>query len=118
MVEAPVEFSIAVLCYRAEEEIIPFVENLHKIMSLFRFEWELLLVANLWPGADDRTPEICQRLAEQLPFVRVLAGPKEGAMGWHMRRGHDACRGRHIAVIHADGQCPVEAILSCFAKMR
>jgi len=56
MVEASVEFSIAVLCYRAEEEIIPFVENLHKIMSLFRFEWELVLVANFWPGTGDRTP--------------------------------------------------------------
>src|SRR6266513_3143395 len=118
MVEAPVEFSIAVLCYRAEEEIIPFVEHLHKIMSLFRFEWELLLVANFWPGTDDRTPEICQRLAEQLPFVRVLAEPKEGAMGWDMRRGLDACRGRYIGVIDGDGQFPVEAIFSCFAKIR
>ena len=118
MVETPVEFSIAVLCYRAEEEIIPFVENLHKIMSLFRFEWELLLVANFWPGTDDRTPEICQRLAERLPFVRVLAEPKEGAMGWDMRRGLDACRGKYIGVIDGDGQFPVEAIFSCFAKIK
>ncbi len=113
MVEAPVEFSIAVLCYRAEEEIIPFVENLHKIMSLFRFEWELVLVANFWPGTDDRTPAICQRLAERLPFVRVLAEVKEGAMGWDMRRGLAACRGKYIGVIDGDGQFPVEAIFSC-----
>ena len=118
MVEAPVEFSIAVLCYRAEEEIIPFVENLHKIMSLFRFEWELLLVANFWPGTDDRTPEICQRLAERLPFVRVLAEAKEGAMGWDMHRALDACRGKYIGVIDGDGQFPVEAIFSCFAKIK
>src|SRR5436309_4451010 len=118
MGEAPVDCSITVLCYRAQEEIIPFLENLHKIMSLFRFEWEMLLVANFWPGTDDRTPEICQRLAERLPFVRVLAEAKEGAMGWDMHRGLDACRGKYIGVIDGDGQFPVEAIFSCFAKIK
>jgi glycosyltransferase involved in cell wall biosynthesis len=112
------EFSIAVLCYRAEEEIIPFVENLHKIMSLFRFEWELILVANFWRGSNDRTPEICQQLAKRLPYVRVLSEPKQGAMGWDMRRGLDACRGKYIGVIDGDGQFPVEAIFSCFAKIK
>jgi glycosyltransferase involved in cell wall biosynthesis len=118
MVETPVEFSIAVLCYRAEEEIIPFVENLHKIMSLFQFEWELILVANFWPGLNDRTPEICQQLAQRLPYVRVLAEPKHGGMGWDMRRGLEACRGKYIGVIDGDGQFPVEAIFSCFAKIK
>ncbi len=118
MVEAPIEFSIAVLCYRAEEGITPFVENLHKIMSLFRFEWEVILVANFWQGSNDRTPEVCQQLAQRLPHVRVLAEPKQGAMGWDMRRGLDACKGKYIGVIDGDGQFPVEAIFSCFAKIR
>jgi glycosyltransferase involved in cell wall biosynthesis len=117
-VEMPMEFSIAVLCYRAEEEIVPFVENLHKIMSLFRFEWELILVANFWEGSNDRTPEICQQLAKRLPYVRVLAEPKQGAMGWDMRRGLEACRGKYIGIIDGDGQFPVEAIFSCFAKIK
>jgi glycosyltransferase involved in cell wall biosynthesis len=114
MAEPTVEFSIAVLCYRAEGGIIPFVENLHKIMSLFRFEWEVILVANFWPGSNDRTPEICRRLAEQLPRVRVLAEPKQ----WDMRTGLDACRGKYIGVIDGDGQFPVETIFSCFAKIK
>jgi len=118
MVETPIEFSIAVLCYRAEEEIIPFVENLHKIMLLFRFDWELILVANFWQGSNDRTPEICQQLAQRLPYIRVLAEPKHGGMGWDMRCGLDACRGKYIGVIDGDGQFPVEAIFSCFAKIR
>ncbi len=114
----PSSFLLRYLCYRAEEEIIPFVENLHKIMSLFRFEWELILVANFWQGSNDRTPEICQQLAKRLPYVRVLAEPKQGAMGWDMRRGLDACRGKYIGVIDGDGQFPVEAIFSCFAKIK
>ncbi len=38
--EEPVEFSIAILCYRAEENIIPFVENLHRMMMMIKFNWE------------------------------------------------------------------------------
>jgi glycosyltransferase involved in cell wall biosynthesis len=118
MVETPVEFSIAILCYRSGEEIVPFVENLHKIMSFFHFQWEVILVANFWEDANDGTLEICQGLAERLPGVRVLAEPKKGAMGWDMRRGLDSCRGKYIGVIDGDGQFPVEAIFSCFAKIK
>jgi glycosyltransferase involved in cell wall biosynthesis len=117
-VQTNIEFSMTVLCYRAEEGIVPFVQNLHKIMSLFRFEWEVILVANFWPGSNDRTPEICQTLARRLPNIRVLAEPKNGGMGWDMRRGLDACRGKYIGVIDGDGQFPVEAIFSCFAKIK
>jgi glycosyltransferase involved in cell wall biosynthesis len=116
--DPPVEFSMAILCYRAGESIIPFVENLHRIMSMFRIEWELVLVANFWPGTGDRTPEVCQSLAARLLHVRCIAEPKQGAMGWDMRKGLEACRGRYIGVIDGDGQFPVEAIFSCFAKIR
>ena len=109
---------MAVLCYRAGEDILPFIENLHRIMSLFRFEWELVLVANYWPDTGDRTPEICHGLAVRLPHVRCVAEPKQGAMGWDMRKGLEACRGRYIGIIDGDGQFPVEAIFSCFAKIK
>lgn len=116
--EDEIEFSIAVLCYRAEEEIIPFVEKLHKIMSLFAFNWELILVANYWPQLEDRTPQIAKEFSERLLHVRYLAEPKEGAMGWDMKKGLDACQGRYIGIIDGDGQFPMEAIFSCFAKIK
>ena len=113
-----VEFSMAVLCYRAEESIVPFVEGLHKIMSLFRFEWEIVLVANYWPSIPDRTPQIVRELSQRLPCVRSIAEPKQGAMGWDMKRGLDACCGTYIGVIDGDGQFPLEAIFSCYAKIK
>lgn len=109
---------MAVLCYRSEEKIVPFVEDLHGIMSMFRFEWELVLVANYWPGVPDRTPRIVKELSERLPHVRCLAEPKQGAMGWDMKRGLDACQGTYIGVIDGDWQFPLEAIVSCFAKIK
>lgn len=113
-----IEFSIAILCYRAEEEIIPFVEKLYKIMSLFTFDWELILVANFWPKQNDRTPQIAQELADRLHRVRCMAEPKQGDMGWDMKQGLDACNGKYIGIIDGDGQFPVEAIFSCFATIK
>lgn len=113
-----IEFSMAVLCYRAEEEIVPFVDGLHRVMSMFTFSWELVLVANYWPGAGDRTPAIVKELAERLECVRYIAEPKQGGMGWDMKMGLDACRGRYIGIIDGDGQYPMESIFACFAKIR
>jgi glycosyltransferase involved in cell wall biosynthesis len=113
-----IEFSMAVLCYRAEESVIPFVENLHSILSFFRFNWEIVLVANYWPHTPDRTPEVVRSLCERMPHTRYIAEPKQGAMGWDMKAGLDACEGRYIGVIDGDGQYPVEAILSCFAAIK
>ena len=112
------EFSMAVLCYRSEKEIIPFIEKLHQIMNLYNFQWEIVLVANYWKNSKDRTPEIAKQLSEKLDHVRYIAEPKDGDMGWDMKRGLDACLGRYIGVIDGDGQFPVEYIFSCFAKIK
>ena len=113
-----IEFSMAVLCYRTEKEIIPFIEKLHHVMSLFRFNWEIVLVANYWKNSKDLTPEIAKKLSEKLDHVRYIAESKEGGMGWDMKRGLDACQGHYIGVIDGDGQFPVENIFSCFAKIK
>lgn len=113
-----VEFSMAVLCYKADEEIVPFVHRLHRIMSMFTFPWELVLVANYWPGSGDRTPAIAKELAARLGCVRYIAEPKQGGMGWDMKMGLDACRGRYIGIIDGDGQYPMESIFACFAKIK
>ena len=113
-----IEFSMAILCYRAEEKIIPFVKDLYAMMSMFRFEWELILIANYWPESNDKTPEIVKKLAAELEMVHYLTIPKKGGMGWDMKMGLDECKGRYIGIIDGDGQFPVEVIFSCFAKIR
>ena len=113
-----IEFSMAILCYRGGANIIPFVQNFHKIMEMFRFNWEIVLVGNYWPGTNDETPEVVKKLAALLPNVRYIAEPKQGAMGWDARKGLEACRGKYIGFIDGDGQFPVEAVFSCFAKIK
>jgi glycosyltransferase involved in cell wall biosynthesis len=109
--------SFVILCYRSGKQIIPFVEQLHNDSSMFSFNWELILVANYWPHLDDDTPRIAEELSHRLKNVRVVAQPKKGHMGWDMRKGLDACRGKYIGVIDGDGQFPMEAIFSCFMKI-
>lgn len=107
------DFSIAVLGYRAGEDIEPFVEGLHRSLSETDVTWEIVIVANYWPGTGDSTPAVARRLCERLSGVRVIAEEKGGDMGWDMRAGLAACRGRHLGVVDGDGQFPVAIIGEC-----
>ena len=108
-------FSIVVLCYRAEEALVPFVTKLHRILSLYNFSWEIILVANYLEGQQDRTPEVVQNLAKALPHVKFVSELKDGMMGWDLRKGLDMARGEYLGLIDGDGQFPIEAIFSCLS---
>jgi glycosyltransferase involved in cell wall biosynthesis len=104
-------FSLVILCYRAEEAIIPFVQKVHALFSWVNIDYEIILVGNYWPGKSDRTPEIVQDLAAKLPRTRAVTVPKAGNMGWDLKTGFDAALGEHIGFIDGDGQFPIDSIL-------
>jgi glycosyltransferase involved in cell wall biosynthesis len=112
------EFSVVVLCYRAGREIVPFIHAMADMLSLMAFEWELVLVANYDRGGDDPTPDVVRGLAAGIKGARVVAEPKDGMMGWDMRKGLEACTGRYVAVIDGDGQFPLESLIACLLKAR
>src|SRR4029078_8826276 len=109
-------FSLVVLCYRSGQSIIPFVERLQRTLSRCNFSWELVLVGNYIEGSDDETPQVVKKLAEQSQNIRTVIRPKQGMMGWDMRMGLDAARGKYIGVIDGDGQFPPESIVACLLK--
>ncbi|HRK02607.1 MAG TPA: glycosyltransferase family 2 protein, partial [Oligoflexia bacterium] len=110
-------FSLVILCYRAEESILPFVKRVHSIMSLYNFNWEIVLVANYLPNSTDKTPSIVKKLSDEYPHIRCVSEEKQGMMGWDLRKGLHSTRGQYIAMIDGDGQFPVESIFACFARM-
>ena len=112
-----VHFSLVVLCYRSEEDIVPVVEKLHRMFSYFNFSYELILVGNYIEGCEDKTPDIVRGLAQKLPNTRFISLPKKGMMGWDMRAGMDAARGTYICIIDGDGQYPFESIFSCLMRI-
>jgi glycosyltransferase involved in cell wall biosynthesis len=107
----PPDLSVVVLCYRAEEYIINFVEQLSKELKDAHIQaYELVLVANYDPFSKDRTPQIVRNLAGKDPRLVIVAEEKKGKMGWDMRSGLSAASGQYIAIIDGDGQMPVSDI--------
>lgn len=117
MSESP-ELSAIVLCYRAEESILNVVEPLLEHLEESKVPFELVLVSNFDGGEPDRTPAIVERFAEGRESVRTVVRPKKGAMGWDMRSGFEAARGRVMVVIDGDAQNPVEDVLKMYREMR
>ena len=109
--------SAIVLCYRAEESILRVIEPLHDQLSSSGVPFELVLVANYDEGRADSTPEVVRAFAANREDVRTVIEPKQGAMGWDMRKGLDASIGEHLVVIDGDAQNPIEDVLRMYREM-
>jgi glycosyltransferase involved in cell wall biosynthesis len=115
--ESP-ELSAVVLGYRAGRSLLQVAEPLYELLRESGVPFELVLVANYWPGRGDDTPAVAEEFARGREGVRVVALPKEGAMGWDMRSGFEAARGRAIVVIDGDAQNPVDDVLRAYQTLR
>jgi glycosyltransferase involved in cell wall biosynthesis len=114
------DISVVILCYRAEDFVPVFVSEMKTALEKYGASYELVLVANYHPHARpaDRTPGIATELARQDPAITVVARPKEGMMGWDMRSGLAAARGRTVAVIDGDGQMPPGDVVAVYEHLR
>ena len=112
------ELSAIVLCYRAEDGLRHVIEPLHGDLEAAGVPFEMVLVANYWPGDGDRTPAIVEEFARAREGVRTVIGRKHGGMGWDMRSGLDAARGEYMVVIDGDEQNPVEDVLPMYRQMK
>jgi glycosyltransferase involved in cell wall biosynthesis len=110
--------SAIVLCYRAEESIRHVIGPLHHQLVDAGVAFELVLVANYVADQTDPTPGIVREFAASHDHVRVIAEPKQGAMGWDMRSGLAAAAGDYLIVIDGDAQNPVEDILEMYRQMK
>lgn len=104
------ELSVVILCYREEDYIPKLLTLVEAEVQRLGLSYEIILVANYLAGSDDRSPEIAWEMAKASPRTKVVSKPKEGMMGWDMRRGLEACTGRVLAVIDGDGQFPASDI--------
>lgn len=112
------ELSVVTLCYRAEGLAREFVAQIVRELEEAKIDYELVLVANFWPGSSDRTPQIVREIADANPRCVVVAKAKEGMMGWDMRSGLEAATGEHICVIDGDGQMPSSDIVKVYRLLQ
>jgi glycosyltransferase involved in cell wall biosynthesis len=113
-VPSPPELSVVLLCYRAEEELAHVAGDLHAELDAAGVSYELVLVANYWPGRADRTPECAEAFAREHENVVVVAEAKRGHMGWDLRSGLEIAGGDHLVYLDGDGQVPAAAALDVY----
>ena len=111
------ELSVIILCYREEEYVPQILASVETEVRQLGVSYDIILVANYVAGSADRSPEIASQMARENGRVRVIAKPKEGMMGWDMRSGLDAARGRVLAVVDGDGQVPAGAIARAYQAL-
>lgn len=104
------ELSAVILCYRAGENVRRVATGFLAELTASGIPFELILVANYDDPADS-TPAIAEEFARQHEQVKALTEPKQGAMGWDMRRGFEATSGSFLIVIDGDEQNPFEDVL-------
>jgi glycosyltransferase involved in cell wall biosynthesis len=111
------ELSAIVLCYRAGESVRRLVEALQVLLDAAVIDYEIVLVANDWPDSGDVTAVVVAELAETDPRIRPVVLEKQGAMGWDMRSGLAAARGRYLIVMDGDAQNPISDVLRMYRKL-
>jgi glycosyltransferase involved in cell wall biosynthesis len=115
--DAP-ELTVVILCYGAGEQLPHVVAPLHEELEAADVPYELILVANYWPGNDDRTPKHAEAFARDRPHVSVVARPKAGGMGWDLRSGLEAARGSVLVYLDGDGQVATHDALEAYRRLK
>jgi hypothetical protein len=106
---------VIVLCFRAGEYARNVVLPLYEELERDAPSYELILVANYW-SQDDCTPAVVTELARGRETVRTVTEKKRGDMGWDMRSGLRAARGKYLVVIDGDGQVPTHYALQAYRE--
>jgi len=113
------ELSVVILCYHSADVVRDLVHQVERELEEAQIDFELILVGNYMPGdLKDPTPSVLKELAQDKPRFRVVSKEKEGMMGWDMRSGLEAARGRHIAVIDGDGQMPMSDVIKVYRVLQ
>ena len=111
------DLSVVLLCYRSEDAILSYVEELKTCLTELNIEWEIILIGNYIAGSNDRTPEIAKTIAAQDPRINALTKEKKGMMGWDMKSGFESVSGKVIAVTDGDGQFPLADVGRVYRKL-
>ena len=112
------ELSVVISCYRSEASILEFARRTMELIKTLTDSYEIVLVGNYFENSDDRTRDYIEQLEKEDSVYRGICKPKEGMMGWDMRKGLDHARGTYLCVIDGDGQFPIESIAKCFQVIR
>ncbi len=108
---ASYKFSMALLFYNEEENIIPVVSSLKDTLTEAGLSFELILVNN---GSQDRTPLLIDQLVSRDPVLSKVTVESNRGYGWGALQGLKAARGEWIGFMGGDGQIAPEDVVKLF----
>ena len=82
--------------------------RLEGVLKLLRVTHEIIYVDD---GSTDKSLEILNDLAEEYPYIKVIARPQQGGQSAALKDGLDASLGEWVAMMDADLQNPPEELL-------
>lgn len=100
---ASLAISVVIPAYNEEARIEPTLRATAALLAAHPLSWELVVVDD---GSTDGTVALCERLAAELPGLRVLATNPNRGKGHAVRVGMLAARGAVRVMCDADGSMP------------
>lgn len=97
------DVSIVIPAYDEEARIEPTIRNTVALLAAQPLRWEIVVVDD---GSRDGTVALCERLAAELPGVRVITSVRNRGKGHAVRVGMLAARGQVRVMCDADGSMP------------
>lgn len=113
--QAVPQLSVVVPAFNEEATLDRGVRTMSEALRAIGVEHEIILVDD---GSQDRTGEISDRLAREVPFVRVYHQINQG-IGGAFRTGLQASRGQYVVLWPADMPCraaDLQPYIECLGK--
>src|SRR5919198_562860 len=99
--------SVTLPAFNEAANIRAVVEDAYQNIPKFTSVFEIIVVND---GSKDRTGEICDRLSEQLPNLRVVHHPRNRGYGAALKSGITLARYDLIFFTDADGQFDLKEV--------
>jgi polyisoprenyl-phosphate glycosyltransferase len=108
-----VDFSLVMPAFNEEENIVPLVERVEKVMSRISCTYEIIIVNN---GSNDSTPFVLEKLLKTCPQLVVLTLTRNFGYDGAIIAGLENSRGRKIIIMDGDQQDPPEVLPEFISK--
>lgn len=108
--------SISIVIPALNEEVVVegVVRDIEKQVTTFFRDYEIMLIND---GSTDRTGEIMDRLATELPHIRVLHNPGNIGLGASYQRSVAQARCTYLMMLCGDGGMPASSLPPIFAAV-
>jgi glycosyltransferase involved in cell wall biosynthesis len=102
-----VSLSVFFPCFNEEGNVERVVKRAAEVLDGFVREWEIIVVND---GSKDRTGEIADRLAKEVPGVRAAHHAKNSGYGAALRTGFASATKEYVFFTDGDGQFDIAEI--------